>query len=700
MATNIPKLPVYTGKTPVIGQVQPEFNINRADKLTYDAQLFGEEGTGGALNTTIEAINTASTEIEANAAAAEESAQKAEDAAAVTGYKGEWYAGAPVEIGDIWGHQGSEWRSLTGVSGVAPVDGSDWREILGVTSLPKYTDLVFDSVADMISNAQVNSLCKLQSGSLLKRTSTSNGSLSDFIAKNKLSISDFITNPNLDSTVEIESFFNAAVNGALIDIDCIGSPSVPPRKCVGDGFITGIITITGSGLIADIGDLNCSSLSVSGYQYLQAGRISIDGEGFSEHGIETETTVSDIFIDKLFIKNAGGTVQYKSATSFKGMNCKKLQLNFVDIRDCSYSGLTTATVDGTLDPDIYSYESVILGNVYIDGCGNTTNPAGDNQHHGFYIATAKKITFNTIEVKSHQRGYGGKFGSSVERNMGHISGGKLIIDGITNGRGGLTFTEPYESFTVGGGRIHGTDTTHCQWMHNGQSGDTNFGSMIFEESETTSNNVSLDLRGDLVSLNLSQSTFKGWADSGIRRGISDALLIRENATLGKLICHGTIFDTLINHPFHGEGSNSGVGAIVEEISVVAPIIKNCGGIFNFEYNANSSSDVQSGMITGIAAELGTLTNAWVLPARGRLQFEVRENTIKSGGSMVRLNDLSYSRMSNITQFDTTHWIDSDTGVSITEATFDMQFPDSSLGDGFIGKVWYGGAWKDYGAIQP
>lgn len=76
MATTIPKLPVFTGKTPVIGQAQPEFNINRADKLAYDAQLFGEEGAEGALNTTIEAINTASSEIESNAASAEASVRR------------------------------------------------------------------------------------------------------------------------------------------------------------------------------------------------------------------------------------------------------------------------------------------------------------------------------------------------------------------------------------------------------------------------------------------------------------------------------------------------------------------------------------------------------------------------------------------------------------------------------------------------
>lgn len=135
MATNVPKLPVYTGKTPVIGQVQPEFNINRADKLAYDAQLFGEEGAEGALNTTIEAINTASSEIENNAAAAEESAQKAEAAVASSGYKGEWYAGAPVEAGDIWGNKGSEWRSLTGAN-VEPVDGDDWRNLNDYGVLP------------------------------------------------------------------------------------------------------------------------------------------------------------------------------------------------------------------------------------------------------------------------------------------------------------------------------------------------------------------------------------------------------------------------------------------------------------------------------------------------------------------------------------------------------------------------------------
>lgn len=133
MATTIPTLPVYSGDTPAIGQTQPAFNKNTADKLAFDAQVYGVGGSGSALNATIGAMNTASSEVEANAALAESSATSAEQAAAALGYKGEWTPATIVEIGGIYGYQDSEWRSLTGVSGSAPsvTDTANWRYLSG-----------------------------------------------------------------------------------------------------------------------------------------------------------------------------------------------------------------------------------------------------------------------------------------------------------------------------------------------------------------------------------------------------------------------------------------------------------------------------------------------------------------------------------------------------------------------------------------
>lgn len=68
------------------------------------------------------------------------------EAFATNGYKGEWTPETDVEAGGIYGYQGSEWRSLTGVSGVVPVEGDDWREIIDQKDITTGQEELIDGV--------------------------------------------------------------------------------------------------------------------------------------------------------------------------------------------------------------------------------------------------------------------------------------------------------------------------------------------------------------------------------------------------------------------------------------------------------------------------------------------------------------------------------------------------------------------------
>lgn len=95
----IPKLTPYTGQVanPDGSQTQTEFTQNMFDQLSYEAQLATQ------LDATIDGMNNAVDEVEANAVSAENSANAAEAAASSAGYQGLWPdTGGSALKGEVW----------------------------------------------------------------------------------------------------------------------------------------------------------------------------------------------------------------------------------------------------------------------------------------------------------------------------------------------------------------------------------------------------------------------------------------------------------------------------------------------------------------------------------------------------------------------------------------------------------------------
>lgn len=461
-------------------------------------------------------------------------------------------------------------------------------------------------------------------------------------------------------------------------------------------FVTGTVTITGASDVK-VTSVRASCVKIeTDVDSFVADLVYADGSYYTGAsglpGIYTVGVIDTVDISKLYVRNCGGTAQYNSATGFKGNGGSLLRIGYMESTDNAYDGFQYARFAGA---SAYAFERVVLGTLVISGCGNSTNPAGDNQHHGCYMSSARLLTFDKIIIRNQQRGFGIKFGSATASATGKIFGSVIDINGVTNGRGGIVFAEHIGDFQVATGRISNVDDEHVLFGGTVASGNFSFGSMSFiEESRTTTTQDSFLVSVNIKSLNVSGCTFNGWLDGSTRKGIRNAIVVAENVTVGSLISHGTKFNILAGTPYVANASAAGTGAIIENISIVAPTIDTCGGAIRIE-NGTSSASVLRGTITGIDAKLGSLTNAWILP---RNALNVRDNRMQAGATFVRMNDMANARMSNVTSFDTTYWIDTATGVAIVPATYDTQYPEVDLSDGYIGKVYYLGAWKDFGAI--
>lgn len=126
----IPKLTPYTGQVanPDGSQTQTEFTQNMFDQLSYEAQLATQ------LDATIDGMNNAVDEVEANAVSTENSANAAEAAASSAGYQGLWPdTGGSALKGEIWQTQvgstptGEYYTALQNTS-VDPVgDNVNWK---------------------------------------------------------------------------------------------------------------------------------------------------------------------------------------------------------------------------------------------------------------------------------------------------------------------------------------------------------------------------------------------------------------------------------------------------------------------------------------------------------------------------------------------------------------------------------------------
>lgn len=126
----IPKLTPYTGQVanPDGSQTQSEFTTNMFNQLSYEANLATE------LDATIDGMNNAVDEVNQNAALAENSANAAEAAASLAGYKGLWPdTGGSAEKGDTYQTQvggtptGEYYTALKNTS-IDPVDDNvNWK---------------------------------------------------------------------------------------------------------------------------------------------------------------------------------------------------------------------------------------------------------------------------------------------------------------------------------------------------------------------------------------------------------------------------------------------------------------------------------------------------------------------------------------------------------------------------------------------
>lgn len=157
----IPKLTPYTGQVanPDGSQTQTEFTQNMFDQLSYEAQLATQ------LDATIDGMNNAVDEVEANAVSAQNSANAAEAAAASAGYQGLWPdTGGSALKGEIWQTQvggtptGEYYTALQDTS-IDPVgDNVNWKvqNDLNTGNLSDYTDIVFGSLAEMQSSTSIS----------------------------------------------------------------------------------------------------------------------------------------------------------------------------------------------------------------------------------------------------------------------------------------------------------------------------------------------------------------------------------------------------------------------------------------------------------------------------------------------------------------------------------------------------------------
>lgn len=517
--------------------------------------------------------------------------------------------------------------------------------------------------------------------------------------RESVSVLDFGAVGSGDESGNLQAASDAVGTGTLFVADgaYTGSFSTCANLVFSENaFLTGTVTVTGAASVK-MESVRASCIKIeSDVTSFKARLVYADGSFYTGAaglpGIYTTDVIDTVDIDRLYVKNCGGTAQYNSATGFKGNGGALLRIGYLESTNNAYDGFQYARSAGA---SAYAFERVVLGTLLVTGCGNTTNPAGDNQHHGCYLSSARSISFDKIIVRNQQRGYGIKFGSSTASSTGMIHGAVIEINGITNGMGGITFAEGVGSFQVATGRISNVVTSHVQ-IGGAASGDFSFGSMCFiEEARTTTSQESFLVAVSVDSLNISGCLFKGWLDGSTRRGIGAAVKMEEGITVGSLVSHGTRFETIAGDCYLATASVAGVGTIINNISIMGPIMQNVGGVISIP-NGISSADVLRGVVTGIDAVCGSVTSAWTFPAHSAIN--VRDNRMRAGATFVRMNDMANSRMSNVTEFDTTYWKDTATGIAVVPATFDMQFPDSSLADGYAGKIYYSGVWKDFGAI--
>lgn len=138
MATTIPQVPNFTGE--IAQRTDPTTFAERADpQYAYQAQLSVD------LNTTVDAINIVSSEVEASAADAE---QAAETASSSANFIGRWdEATGAATKGSVYYHSGQNWQLLDDIADITASEPSNSNsEWLGLASGKNQVSTSDDSI--------------------------------------------------------------------------------------------------------------------------------------------------------------------------------------------------------------------------------------------------------------------------------------------------------------------------------------------------------------------------------------------------------------------------------------------------------------------------------------------------------------------------------------------------------------------------
>lgn len=331
----IPKLTPYTGQVanPDGSQTQTEFTQNMFDQLSYEAQLATE------LDATIDGMNNAVDEVEANAVSAQNSANAAEAAAASAGYQGLWPdTGGSALKGEIWQTQvvgtptGEYYTALQNTS-VDPVgDNVNWKvqNDLNTGNLSDYTDIVYkasggnSAVENMLTAKPDMGVISSTGSGVWQRVSGDGSSLDHYKEIQKPTLIDFKSesSPTYDQALidlksystssykvsEKESRDNLSINfgeGTFkIDSESISLDDIYNASIAGEGGINTIFDITdapdGFSLIEQTqGNLTLRKIKMKGF--------TVRSENTDEkHAFKVETLIRGGEIDDIHTYNLLG----------------------------------------------------------------------------------------------------------------------------------------------------------------------------------------------------------------------------------------------------------------------------------------------------------------------------------------------------------------------------------------------------------
>jgi hypothetical protein len=464
--------------------------------------------------------------------------------------------------------------------------------------------------------------------------------------------------------------------------------------CHPEAFLNGIVTFDGQTTISTTNVRAAAVVLGSTVDYFYANDIYVDGSKFTGanglDGFEALQTIVGITIKNLTCVNCGGETIFKGGVSITGAQGERLSIGKLTVQNCYTHGIQIGTVNQT-DPTKYAFEQIDVGVCFIKDCGGTYD--GDNKRHGVYLTNALHTHFGSCTVWNQTNGNCIQIGKLTAGNSGRVRFDEIDLDTqnydpATAIKGCISIADDAPIVSFGTGRIANFKEYGVQ-IYNGQLID--MGSCVFERPGNATGIPAVVVRGNCGKIDLSRATFRGWYDT-TRRGVSYGVVVGDttNVTVGILDVSGSYFENLQYHAVQVYA-----GSTINWLSAVATRVYRSGGVFDV------SGTLGGGRISGVwANSLGAISTAWKLPTNV-LSLLVEENVINSGGTTVRLNDMKWTRMSNVTQFDTTYWIDTGTGIAYVAKDYDLQIPDASLSDGFGAKIYHSssGGWIGFGKMQ-